>query len=57
MWRVHTTINYEDAYRDEVVQGPWTIEAVNDYIRTVTQAETEATSFEFILIPVGETKP
>lgn len=51
MWYIYPTLNYPDETEYVEVQGPWTLERVNTYIRSILDQSTEATSVEFILVP------
>ena len=50
MWTLYTTVNYETDHQD---LSPFTdtLSHINHLIRTTVEAYTDATSFEFILVP------
>jgi hypothetical protein len=51
-WHVHTVINYDDGTSNEMaIQGPWTIEQANAFVRSLLEAWDGVTSYEFILVP------
>lgn len=57
MFRISATVNLPDASEVLPISGPFTQGQYEDYIRLTLAAYPEASSFEFILIPVTETAP
>lgn len=54
MFRISATVNLSDRAEELDIQGPFTQGQYEDYIRLTLAAWPEASSFEFILIPVSE---